>query len=57
MIKMIKIQCSFYVRAYVCVCVCVCGKHSYGQFDKKSFVRQCVRVYTLWKSIESMCPL
>ena len=50
MIKIIKIQCSFYVRA------CVCRKYSYGQFNKKWFVRPCVRVYMLRKSTESMCP-
>ena len=30
MMKIIKIQCSFYVR------VCVCRKHSYGQFNKNN---------------------
>ena len=48
MIKIIKIQCSFYVR------VCVCRKYSYGQFNKNDlFARVCV--YMVKKSIESMC--
>ena len=38
------------------MCVCVCRKYSYGQFTKNDFVRPCVRVYLLGKSIESMCP-
>ena len=46
----------FILCVCVCVCVCVCGKHSYGQFNKKWFVRLCVHVYMLGKSIESMCP-
>ena len=41
------------------MCMCVCRKHSYGQFDKNDLfarVGECVYVYMLWKSIESMCP-
>ena len=40
MIKIIKIQCSFYVL------VCVCRKYSYGQFNKNDlFTRVCVCVH------------
>ena len=50
MIKIIRIQRSFYVR------VCVCRKHSYGQFNKNDlFVCVCVlhigKVYRINVSI------
>ena len=51
MIKIIKIQCSFYLR------VCVCRKHSYGQSNKKmicSPVCACVHVGNIYQINESI---
>ena len=47
MIKIIKIQCSFYVR--------VCRKYSYGQFNKNDlFARVCMCI--CWESISLVGP-
>ena len=40
----------------IILCVWVYVENSYGQFNKKWFVRLCVHVYMLGKCTESLCP-